>query len=746
MTADHEEKQYLRLLRQIIETGEKRGNRTNTGTIATFGEKMVFNLRESIPFLTTKRLAWKTMLRELLWFISGKTDNRLLQSQGVHIWDGNTSREYLDGMGLTEREEGDLGPCFPAGTPVLTERGYYAIETVDEKDRLYTHLGNWQSQRLVRHSTTGWLYQLKAYGMFPLDATMPHPIYICREKGENPVWVKMADVKVGDYVGMKVDSDKGYIPLETEMEIGKEIPPWILTTANEFAKKFLNKYLERHGYQSLSLETALMIQRLFFKLRKFASIYCGPNGENEGKIYTIVNVGDFDREYNDEYFFNQWSEYIWVKVSGIERRWVEELPVYNFIVAEDNTYVVGNITVHNCYGFQWRHFGAEYKDCHTDYSGKGVDQLREVVRLLREEPTSRRIILSAWNPAQQHLMVLPPCFPAGTLVLTHRGYLPIEEVQITDQLLSHRGIWRKINRRHMTSYTGKMIHIRTAHSTRTICATEGHPFLVYGGKEKEKWTNAGNLRVGDYLGFPIDQESQEYLDQFGFNKLDDGIIPEWFFKYPIKSYDVALNIQRLLAVKLDMIVEIHISRNNYYLKKIGRVEYEQDDNDTHPVFEKSYYWTPIQEIEIVSVCDKIVYNFDVEEEHTYIVENIAVHNCHMFAQWYVREGRYLDCQLYQRSADMALGVPFNIASYATLTYILAHLTGLVPNRLIHIMGDTHLYLNHLSAVEEQLTREPYPFPKLRFRRQISEIDDFREEDFILEDYKYHSTIQMEMVV
>lgn len=108
----HDENQYLHLIEDILSEGTKEEGRNGT-TFAVFGAAMHFSLNDRrVPFLTTKRLAWKTCLKELLWFIRGETDNRLLQAQNVHIWDGNASREFLDSRGLVNRAEGDLGPIY----------------------------------------------------------------------------------------------------------------------------------------------------------------------------------------------------------------------------------------------------------------------------------------------------------------------------------------------------------------------------------------------------------------------------------------------------------------------------------------------------------------------------------------------------------------------------------------------------------------------------------------------------------
>ncbi|KAJ2518033.1 Thymidylate synthase [Coemansia sp. RSA 2049] len=292
-----EEKQYLDLIREILERGERRRDRTGTGTIALFAPPQLrFNLADDVfPLLTTKRVFWRGVVEELLWFVRGQTDANILSDKDIHIWDGNGSREFLDSRGLSHRREGDLGPV---------------------------------------------------------------------------------------------------------------------------------------------------------------------------------------------------------------------------------------------YGFQWRHFGAEYVDADTDYTGKGVDQLARVIRTIRENPTDRRIILSAWNPADMAVMALPPC--------------------------------------------------------------------------------------------------------------------------------------------------------------------------------------------------------------------------HMFAQFFVSnpgtDKATLSCQMYQRSCDVGLGVPFNIASYALLTRMIARVTGLKPGHFVHCMGDTHIYSNHVDALKVQLEREPRPFPKLVIRRTPENVEDFTIGDFEIEGYNPYGKIKMDMAV
>ena len=124
---------------------------------------------------------------------------------------------------------------------------------------------------------------------------------------------------------------------------------------------------------------------------------------------------------------------------------------------------------------------------------------------------------------------------------------------------------------------------------------------------------------------------------------------------------------------------------------------------------------------------------------------MALPPCHAFFQFYVAEGR-LSCQLYQRSADIFLGVPFNIASYALLTLMVAQVTDLAPGDFIHTLGDAHLYLNHREQAELQLGREPFPLPQMRLNPAVRSLFDFRFEDFELVNYECHPAIKAPVAV
>jgi thymidylate synthase len=141
---------------------------------------------------------------------------------------------------------------------------------------------------------------------------------------------------------------------------------------------------------------------------------------------------------------------------------------------------------------------------------------------------------------------------------------------------------------------------------------------------------------------------------------------------------------------------------------------------------------------------------DLPDESIAPQENVkrgrmALAPCHAFFQFYVRDGR-LSCQLYQRSADVFLGVPFNIASYALLTMMVAQVCDLEPGEFIHTLGDAHLYRNHLEQADEQLSRQPYPLPRMKLNPEVRNLDDFTYDDFEIVGYRCHPAIRAPIAV
>jgi thymidylate synthase len=223
------------------------------------------------------------------------------------------------------------------------------------------------------------------------------------------------------------------------------------------------------------------------------------------------------------------------------------------------------------------------------------------------------------------------------------------------------------------------------------------------------------------------------------------------FGYQMR-FDLATGFPLLTTKKLHVRSIIHEllwflsgDTNIRYLQANGvRIwdEWADEHGELGPVYGYQWrHWTgadgrPIDQI--AQLVDQIRQNADsrrllVTAWNPSDVPRMALPPCHCLFQCYVAEGR-LSCQLYQRSADVFLGVPFNIASYALLTMMLAHVTGLEPGELIHTLGDAHLYANHVEQARTQLERSPGPLPLMRIVRPVESMFDFRYDDFRLENY------------
>ena len=183
-------------------------------------------------------------------------------------------------------------------------------------------------------------------------------------------------------------------------------------------------------------------------------------------------------------------------------------------------------------------------------------------------------------------------------------------------------------------------------------------------------------------------------------------------------------------------------------------EWADDNGDLGPVYGKQWrsWLTPDgRKIDQISnVIEQIKKNPD-SRRHLVVaynpadVDQMALPPCHSFFQFYVANGK-LSCQLYQRSADVFLGVPFNIASYALLTHMVAQVCNLGVGDFVHTLGDAHLYSNHLEQAKLQLTRTPMPLPRLILNPEIKNIFEFKFEDILIQDYQSHAAIKAEVAV
>lgn len=210
--------------------------------------------------------------------------------------------------------------------------------------------------------------------------------------------------------------------------------------------------------------------------------------------------------------------------------------------------------------------------------------------------------------------------------------------------------------------------------------------------------------------------------------------------------------------------------NTSYLVENGvRIwnEWADDNGDLGPVYGKQWrYWTTPDGRQVDQIAEAVhslktrpdsrriivsAWNVaDLPDESISPTENVALGKmalapCHAFIQFYVADGK-LSCQLYQRSADIFLGVPFNIASYSLLTMMMAQVCDLKPGDFVHTFGDVHLYQNHIEQAREQLSRKPFPLPQMQLNPEIRDIFDFTYDDFELLNYQFHPHIKAPVAI
>jgi len=197
--------------------------------------------------------------------------------------------------------------------------------------------------------------------------------------------------------------------------------------------------------------------------------------------------------------------------------------------------------------------------------------------------------------------------------------------------------------------------------------------------------------------------------------------------------------------------------NIAYLKENGvRIwnEWADSEGNLGPVYGKQWRSWPDNKGRQIDQLSQVLESLKTNPDSRRLVisawnvgqlEDMALPPCHCLFQFYVADGK-LSCQLYQRSADVFLGVPFNIASYSLLTLMIAQVTGLKPGEFIHTLGDAHLYLNHLEQVKEQLAREPLAPPSLILNPDVNSLFDFRYEDILLQNYQSHAHIAAPIAV
>lgn len=242
-----------------------------------------------------------------------------------------------------------------------------------------------------------------------------------------------------------------------------------------------------------------------------------------------------------------------------------------------------------------------------------------------------------------------------------------------------------------------------------------------------------------------------------------GVGTRSIFGYQMR-FDLADGFPAVTTKKLHLRSIIH--ELLWFLRGDTNVRYLQDhnvtiwdewadaDGDLGPVYGRQWRSWPAGDGRNIDQIRDVIQSIRTDPDSRRLIvsawnvgdlDQMALAPCHAFFQFYVAEGK-LSCQLYQRSADVFLGLPFNIASYALLTLMVAQVTGLLPGTFVHTLGDAHLYANHLDQADLQLAREPYPLPRMALNPGVQSLFDFQYEDMELIDYQCHPRIPAPVAV
>ncbi len=577
---DQGEKPFLDLGKYILQNGHVKKNRTGIDTVSTFSYQLRLDISNGVPLLTTKRVPWKTCIEELLWFLRGETDAKILQEKNIKIWDGNTSREFLDNMGFYDVQEGELRKGYGHQIRRYGEKGVDQLAYVEN---------------LLKTDPDSRRIMWNLWNASDLDEMVLTPCFL----KDNMVITKRGYSKVQD-----VTTDD-----------------FLLTHTGDY-KKCLN--VQKKIYE----DTIYTIQTVDNPM----DITC----TKEHLFYASI-VDDMDKKQ-------------WIKAEDL-------LPSKHVLCLKVNTQSQIPKDFYcpdNSFDNTWYLAGYLNEDC----------------KFLKES----RIKISISHTKLKELLPYLSIYKIykSCSCEDHENCLDLQKLVLKDEKLY--SLLRKLNRN-----------------------TE---FLQ--GLPKEK------IRI--------------FLK--GFES----------FTRQLKTPQKVLLFTRLYA-KLGHKAIFERKKDTWQLVFV------QED------VVKDYIYYPIKNI-FTKKGKEAVYNFETDVDHTYTINNTIVHNCHNQVQFYVKNKKYLSAQLYCRSSDYFLGLPFNIFSYTVLIYILAKKCDLIPDELVVTLGDAHIYSNHIEQVKELLTREKRALPMLLLDDSIKnkKYEEITIDDFNIVGYFPQKTIKADMAV
>jgi dihydrofolate reductase/thymidylate synthase len=624
-----EEKVYLNTLKRIIDTGNTRIDRTNVGTVSIFGTQMRFDISQSFPLLTTRFIPLRIIIEELLWFLRGDTDATILQDRNVHIWDGNTSREFLDNRGLGHYKEGILGPGY----------GFQMRFFGAEYSQMFGDTSN------VDTSKIGGFDQLKY--ILKLLNTDPFSRRIMMSYWNPPDFDKTALIPcfIKDNL---ILTKKGYKKIQDVQNDD------ILYTHNGNWKSIVNKQHKKYNGNLYH-----------FKLKN--------------NTQTIACTEEHPFLVKDNY---QQSQLSWCDAKNISTDHIMCLPINKKCNLNTSHELLSNKNI-------WFLFGYFVNDGYLDTFDNSINL---------------------------HIYGGVPKINTATSVESRTKLLSI----LDEHFLLKKDIGGDCD---------VDVYSRIQCKKSYIIPTNIIVYFQECLKNIPEWVHDGPT---DYIF--------EFLEGFFYS---------YHYNHQSIKHESSDNLQNTVIYSIQRLYA-KISNDRYIISKTMFNKFTELNHIVD--FDENYIYYPVESITIKSANDVDVYNFEVEGDNSYTVNNVIAHNCHTNVQFYVEEDslgdQHLSCQFYMRSNDFALANNFNVTSYTILTYILALKCNMKPKEIIFTCGDTHVYKTHIEPIKEQLTRNSRPFPVLLVDDSVK-YKDFNKitvDDFELCGYYPHKNIKLEMAI
>jgi hypothetical protein len=306
--------------------------------------------------------------------------------------------------------------------------------------------------------------------------------------------------------------------------------------------------------------------------------------------------------------------------------------------------------------------------------------------------------------------------------------------------------WITIDRHHFTPQLSE-------HFDKKILLSKIIKFYDIANIDYEYIEQLYNKKIPEWIQDAPNHFIQSFID--GYTDADGTID----YKYTTVSQHIAYGLQRLYA-KLGKILSVRFQKKSPTYIIENRIVNQKDlyymtlsiknKNKYISLIDNNYIYFPIKSIERYDVTNTLVYNFAVNNDNSYTVQNLTVHNCHLLYQFHVNTDKNeLSCSFYQRSSDFVLAANFNIVSAAVLTFMLCHITGYKPGKIIHNIGDLHIYKNHIEETKKMLNNTPNNFPLFYINdpeNNIKNIEDFKYSDFKILFYNSYKKYNFTMAI